>query len=64
MTKTQQRHAWKTLTAMLNDARHGRPVDSRQGMETAEALARHWPSYSLTLTCISRRMRELAETTA
>ncbi len=59
MTKAQQRSAWKTLTDLLHDARHGRPVDGRVGVQMAEALAPHWPSFDLTLRRISQRMRDL-----
>lgn len=60
MTKAQQHRAWKTLTHMLHEARHGRAIDSRHGLEMAEALAPHWPSFDRTLSCITRRMRELS----
>lgn len=60
MTKLQQRSAWKTLTDMLHDARHGRPVDARLGLQVAEALAPHWPSFDLTLRRISQRLNALA----
>lgn len=61
MTKAQQYSYWKTLTHLLHEARHGRPIDGRHGMEMAEALAPHWPSYSRTLACIARRMRALMD---
>ncbi len=59
MTQAQQHRYWKNLTDLLHEARQGRAVDFRQGLEMAEALAPHWPSYSRTLQCIAQRMRDL-----
>lgn len=61
MNHHQQHRAWKTLTHLLHEARHGRPVDGTAGLEMAQALAAHWPSFGLTLDCIQRHMRDLAE---